>query len=126
MASKRKKRTFDGMGYREVQRSNSTRRSRLSKAQQKWLKANHYKNVGWDKVIALYQKINDLIANDTEDGDTLESLFLKAERIGSKYQTAEEQETFQKELSQVTEAVAETIDQQFPAAETEYIDFSKR
>lgn len=124
MASKRKKRTFDGMGYREVQRSNSTRRRRLSKAQQRWLKAHHYKNVGWDNVIALYQKINDLIANDTEDGETLESLFLKAERIGNKYQTTEEREAFQKELSQVTAAVAETIEQQFPIAEAEYIDFS--
>ena len=126
MASKRKKRTFDGMSYREVQRSNSMRRGRLSKTQQKWLKANHYKNVGWDNVISLYQKINDLIANDAEDGETLESLFLKAERIGNKYQTTEERENFQQQLSQVTEAVAETIDQQFPTAETEYIDFSQR
>ncbi|WP_287280564.1 hypothetical protein [Okeania sp. SIO2G5] len=124
MASKRKKRTFDGMGYREVQRSNSTRRGRLSKTQRQWLNSNHYKNVGWDSVIALYQKINDLIANNTEDGETLESLFLKAERIGNKYQTQEEQKTFQRQLSQVTEAVAETIEQQFPSAETEYIDFS--
>ena len=114
------------MGYREVQRSNSTRRKRLSKVHQKWLKANHYKNVGWDNVIALYQKINDLIANDTENGDTLESLFIKAERIGNKYQTVEERDAFQKQLSQITEAVAETIEKQFPAADTEYVDFSKR
>lgn len=126
MASKRKKRTFDSMSYREVQHSNSTRRGRLSKTNQKWLKANHYKNIGWDNVIALYQKINDLIANDTEEGDTLETLLLKADQIGNKYQTADERNTFEKELAKVVEDISNIIDQQFPDSEMEYIDFSQK
>lgn len=54
------KRTFKEMSYREVQRTNSENRSKLKKESQQWLKDNGYKNLGWDKVIDLYQKIEEL------------------------------------------------------------------
>ncbi|MBE9070929.1 hypothetical protein IQ260_30285, partial [Leptolyngbya cf. ectocarpi LEGE 11479] len=46
MKSKKKRLLFSGMGYREVQRSNSSRRKRLSKKEKAWLKEQGYKNVG--------------------------------------------------------------------------------
>jgi hypothetical protein len=124
MASrKRQRRTFSGMSYREVQRSNSTRRSQLPKEKQTWLKKNGYKNVGWDNVIRLYQKINDLLAQPDEDESTLEDLFLQADRIGQKYQTLEEIETFKNQLAAEVSEISDKIDQQFPEATVEMIDF---
>ena len=125
MASKKsKKRLFSGMGYRDVQRSNSTRRRQLPKAEQNWLKENGYRNVGWDNVIQLYQKINELLSVSDADDPTLEDLFLKAESIGNKYQTVEEREAFNEALRTEAEAIAQKIDQQFPDDEVEFIDFS--
>ncbi|MEM9215594.1 MAG: hypothetical protein AAGD25_14780 [Cyanobacteria bacterium P01_F01_bin.150] len=123
-SKKQKKRLFDGMGYREVQRSNSVRRKRLSKQKQNLLKQNGYNNIGWDNVINLYQRINEILADDTDDGDTLEDLFLKADRIGSKYQTVDEIKTFQSKMAQEVEAISDKIDTQFPEPDVEYIDFS--
>jgi hypothetical protein len=120
-----KKRLFGGMGYRDVQRSNSNRRRKLPKAEQKWLKENGYRNVGWDNVIQLYQKINELLSTPDADDPTLEDLFLKAESIGNKYQTAEEREAFNEALRTEAEAIAQKIDQQFPDDGVEFIDFSK-
>ena len=126
MASKKgKKRLFSGMGYRDVQRSNANRRSKLPRAEQKWLKENGYRNVGWDHVIRLYQKINDLLSSADADDPTLEELFLKAESIGNKYQTTEEREAFNQALGIEVEAISEKIDQQFPDNEVEFIDFSQ-
>ena len=65
------------------------------------------------------------MANDTEEGDTLETLLLKADQIGNKYQTVEERNTFEKEWAKVVEEVSIIIDQQFPESEMEYIDFSQ-
>lgn len=124
MASKsKKKRLFSGMGYREVQRSNSQRKKHLSKADQTWLKENNYKNTGWDNVILLYQKINDLLAQSQDDDLSLEDLFLAADRIGNKYQTAEEVESFQQALSTTVESIAQQVDEQFPDDEAEAIDY---
>ncbi len=124
MASKTsQRRTFSGMSYREVQQSNSTRRSQLPKEKQAWLKKNGYKNVGWDNVIRLYQKINDLLARPDEDESTLEELFLQADRIGQKYQTPEEIETFKKQLEAEVSEISDKIDQQFPDTTVEMIDF---
>ncbi|NEP63848.1 MAG: hypothetical protein F6K31_44315 [Symploca sp. SIO2G7] len=127
MASrKRQSRTFSGMSYREVQRSNLTRRSRLPKTDQIWLKANGYKNVGWDNVTRLYQKINELLAQpDADDEPTLEQLFLEADRIGQKYQTPEEIEAFNQQMNTEVSAISDLIDQQFPETEVEVIDYSQ-
>jgi len=121
--TKNKKRLFSGLGYRDVQKSNSIRRGRLSKDKQKWLKDHHYKNVGWDNVIALYQKINEFIADNHDNGETLEELFLAADRIGNKYQAPDEIASFQKQLSQEVERVSEKVDKQFPEVEFEFVDF---
>jgi hypothetical protein len=126
MASrKRQRRAFSGMSYRDVQRSNSTRKRQLPKAEQQWLKENGYKNVGWDNVTRLYQKINELLADSTEDDLSLEDLFLKADRIGQKYQTPEEIEHFRQQLATEVNAISEKIDQQFPEEEIEVADFSQ-
>ena len=119
-------RKFSGMSYREVQRSNSIRRSKLPKIEQVLLKENSYKNVGWDNVICLYQKINELVAQpDGDDEPTLEDLFLKANRIGQKYQTLEEIEAFNQEMAAEVSEISDLIDQQFPETEVEVIDYSK-
>jgi hypothetical protein len=120
--AKRQKQTMNGMSYREVQGANTLNRTKLSKEDQQWLKANQYKNVGWDSVIRLYQKIEELL-NPLVDL-TLEDLFLEADRIGSKYQTAEEIQEFNQQLAQVVSEVSETIDRQFPDTEVEVVDFS--
>jgi hypothetical protein len=118
--------TFSGMGYREVQRSNSIRRSKLPNTDKIWLKENGYKNVAWDNVIRLYQKINELLAEpDADDEPTLEELFLEADRIGQKYQTREEIEAFNQQMAAEVSAISDLIDQQFPDTEVEVIDYSQ-
>jgi hypothetical protein len=126
MKPKQGKRLFGGMSYRDVQRSNSDRKSKLPKQQQNWLKQNGYRNVGWDNIIQLYQKINELLSEPDSDEPTLEDLFLKADQIGNKYQTPEEIEAFQQQLSKEVEAIADTIDRQFPDTEVEFIDYGKQ
>jgi hypothetical protein len=121
--AKRQKQTLNGMSYREVQSSNTLNRAKLSKEDQRWLKENQYKNVGWDAVIKLHQKIEELL-NPLVDL-TLEDLFLEADRIGSKYQTAEEIQEFNQQFAEEVSKVSETIDRQFPDTEIEVIDFSR-
>lgn len=122
-SNSKKKRLFSGMGYREVQRSNSQRKKHLSKADQTWLKENNYKNTGWDNVIRLYQKINDFLDQSQDDDLSLEDLFLAADRIGNKYQTPEEIQSFQQALSATVESIAKQVDQQFPDDEIEVVDY---
>ena len=122
---KNKKRLLSGMSYREVQQSNSSRKSKLPKTKQRWLKENGYRNVGWDNVIKLYQKINDLLASSDADDPSLEELFLKADQIGNKYQTPEEIEAFNQALRAEVEAISDTIDKQFPD-EFEFVDYSQK
>ncbi|NER46263.1 MAG: hypothetical protein F6J92_06135 [Symploca sp. SIO1A3] len=127
MASrKHQSRTFSGMSYREVQRSNSTRRSRLPPTDKIWLKTNGYYNVGWDNVTRLYQKINELLAQpDGDDEFTLEQLFLEADRIGQKYQNPEEIAAFNQQMNAEVSAISDLVDQQFPETEVEVIDYSQ-
>lgn len=122
---KKSPRKFDGMGYRQLQRLNSDRRQKLPAGDRTFLKKNGYINVGWGQVIRLHFKINELLAI-SEETDSLEDLFLQADRIGNKYQTPEEIDAFQTQLNQKTEEIADLVDQQFPVSdETEYIDFSQ-
>ena len=114
------------MSYREVQISNANRRSKLPKKQQDWLKENGYRNCGWDAVIKLYQKINDLLDQGDEDSPTLEDLFLQAERIGNKYQPQSERDDFNQQLMAEAQAIAEMVDQQFPDTDIEIVDFGER
>lgn len=122
---KTKKRVFSGMSYRDVQRSNSDRRGKLPKKDQNWLKEKGYRNVGWDNVIKLYQKINELLIQPTSEEDTLEELFLQADRIGNKYQTPEEIAAFNQQLLTEVNEISDEIDRQFPNSEMEFIDYSQ-
>lgn len=123
---KTKKRLFSGMGYRQVQRDNAGRRGQLSKANCALLKAQGYKNVGWENVTSLYQKLNGLCLQPDPNEDTLEDLFLKADRIGSKYQTRAEIEAFDQKLAVEVNEIADIADRQFPESETEFIDYSRQ
>jgi hypothetical protein len=125
MANKKSNaRKFNGLSYREVQSINSSNRAKLKKEDQKWLRENGYKNVGWDNIISLYEKIKDFLDRDKLDELTLEDLFLEADRIGNKYQTSQEIEEFNQKLSQEIGEISVEIDNQFPDTEIEFIDFS--
>ncbi|MEL6334354.1 MAG: hypothetical protein AAFQ76_17400, partial [Cyanobacteria bacterium J06626_26] len=93
--------------------------------EQIWLKAQGYKNVSWDNVIKLYQKINALLLQPDSNEESLEELFLKADRIGNKYQTPAEIREFNQKLSVAVNDVADEIDRQFPETEMEIVDYSK-
>ena len=122
---KGKKRNFRGMSYRVVQLANSNNRSKLHQKDQIWLKENFYKNVGWDNVVNLYQKIEELIDSYKAEDLTLEELFIEADRIGNKYLTNQEINDYNQSLSKEVNEVAEEIDRQFPETEIEFIDFSQ-
>ncbi|MBD2460090.1 hypothetical protein H6G89_03435 [Oscillatoria sp. FACHB-1407] len=123
---KSKKRNFNGMSYHEVQRANSNRRDKLQKEDQKWLKANHFKNVGWVHVISLYVKIDEFLEQYHLEETSLDELFLEADRIGNKYQTDEEIETFNQQLAKEVSEIEAEIDRQFPDTEIEVVDFSRQ
>lgn len=126
MASKKsQKRNFQGMSYSEVQRTNSQNRIKLNNQDKTWLKSNQYKNVGWQNVINLYQKIEELLDKSQFADMSLEELFLEADRIGDKYQTPQEKDEFNQQLSQKVAEIAELIDKQFPDNEIEVIDYSQ-
>ncbi|MCY7333057.1 MAG: hypothetical protein LH649_10465 [Pseudanabaena sp. CAN_BIN31] len=115
------------MSYREVQLANSKNRVLLTKPDQQWLKKSGYKNVGWDKVILLYQKIEELIQEQDYLNDlSLGELFLEADRIGNKYLTPEEIADNNQKLAEVNNRINEQIDQAFPDTEDEVIDFGNK
>ncbi len=118
-----KQRRFNKMSYREVQRNNSKKLTKLHKEDRKWLKQNGYKNVGWEHVINLYHKIEEFLDKYKFEDLTLEELFLEADRIGDKYLTSQEREEFNCRLSKEVNEIADAIDRHFPETEIEFIDF---
>ncbi|MEH2224826.1 hypothetical protein [Nostoc sp.] len=122
---KGKKMNFRGMSYRAVQLANSKNRSKLHKKNQIWLKENFYKNIGWDNVVTLYQKIEEFRDNYQLEKLTVEELFIEADRIGNRYLTNQEINEYNQRLSKEVNEVAEEIDKQFPETEMEFIDFSQ-
>ncbi|TVP65560.1 MAG: hypothetical protein EA342_14245 [Leptolyngbya sp. LCM1.Bin17] len=68
--------------------------------------------------------MNDILASPDPDDPSLEELFLKADRIGRKYQTPEEIEAFEQALKTEVEAISAQVDQQFPEQEVEMMDYS--
>lgn len=113
------------MSYHEVQRANSTNKTNLHKEDQKWLKDNSYKNVGWDNIIKLFKKIEDFLDKYRLEDLSLEELFLEADRIGNKYLTKQEMEEYNQQLSKEVGEISEIVDKQFPDTEVEIIDFSQ-
>ncbi len=109
--------------YKQLQAHNKETRSHLKPDDRKWLKTNGYKNLGWDNAIALYEKITDFQSQYDLEDDSLEDLFLQADRIGNKYQTPEEIAAFQAELATEVNAIADLIEEQFPDHEPEIIDY---
>lgn len=127
MANKKNKKIkFNGMSYREIQSINSEKRNNLKKEDQKWLIDKGYRNVGWDNIINLYQKIEEFLDKYPLKDLTLEELFIEADRIGNKYLTSQEIEEFNHKLSKEVNDIAEEIDKQFPNTEIEVIDFSNK
>ncbi|MEH1968171.1 hypothetical protein [Nostoc sp.] len=120
-----KKNNFRGMSYRVVQLANSKNRIKLHKKDQVWLKEKCFKNIGWDNVINLYQKIEEFIDSYQFEELTLEELFIEADRIGNRYLTSQEIKNYNQSLSKEVNEVAEEIDKQFPETEIEFIDFSQ-
>lgn len=126
MATQKKvAKTFDGLRYRELQALNATRRRQLAPEDQRWLKQNGYRNVGWEAVISLHQKISDLLDRAKLEDLSLEELFLEADRIGNKYLTPEEIQDFNQQLAQEVAEIGDLIDQQFPDTEVEAIDYGQ-
>jgi len=124
---KSSKKIFQSMSYREVQLANSKNRNELSKADQQWLKNSGYKNVGWDKVITLYKKIEELLRERDNLNDlSLGDLFLEADRIGNKYLTKEEITENNQKLAKASSMINDQIDRSFPDQEDEIIDFSDK
>jgi hypothetical protein len=121
-----KKIKFNGMSYREVQTLNSEKRGNLKKEDQKWLRDNGYRNIGWDNIINLHHKIEEFLDKYPLKDLTLEELFLEADRIGNKYLTPQEIEEFNHKLSKEVNDIAEEIDRHFPNTEIEVIDFSNK
>jgi hypothetical protein len=124
-AKRSKARTHQGLTYRSLQQKNSTNRVKLSLDQQKWLKQNGYRNVGWEACIQLDAKIVNLLEQNELEDFSLEELFLEADRIGGKYQTNAEVEQFQQNMAKEANAIGDLIEQQFPQTELEVIDFSQ-
>ncbi len=122
---KSQSRQYKTFSYKALQKKNSVDRDKFPREKRKWLKENGYSNVGWENVIRLYEKIADLLEQIDLEDSSLEDLFLEADRIGNKYQTPEEVETFQQAMAQEAEAISDTIDRQFPQTEVEMIDFSQ-
>jgi hypothetical protein len=122
----RQARTVEGLGYRGMQQANAARRDRLSKADRAELKRQGFRNVGWDNVIRLSQRLDELLNKlgvDDSDLPSLDSLFLEADRIGNAYQSAEEIAAFNQALAEASSAVDEAIEAHFPDNEVEIVHF---
>ena len=122
-SSKSSKNTHAGFGYRGLQKENSKLREKLATKDRQWLKTNNYRNTGWINIIALFDKINDLLEVDELADLSLEELFLEVDRIGNKYQEPEEIQAFDRAMAVEAEAISEIIDRIFPDTEPESIDF---
>jgi hypothetical protein len=122
MASKKE---FNGMGYRQVQRSNSDNKAKMQSERIQLLKNSGYKNVGWEKVTQLYLKIQEMSISPYLKNWSLDELFLEADRIGRKYQSVDEITTFDKQFTILSQEIDDEIDRCFPDTEVETIDFSR-
>jgi predicted Rossmann fold nucleotide-binding protein DprA/Smf involved in DNA uptake len=121
---KNKTRTFKRMGYRQVQRKNSRNRKLLIKEQQKWLKDKGYKNVGWNDVINLYNKLQEIQQEENIKSLSLEELFIEADRIGNKYLDSKEINQRNLAIAKELNQIADLVDEQFPDNTVEVIDYA--
>jgi hypothetical protein len=117
-------RFYNGMKYRQLQSYNTQKRQSLSKEKKQWLKSNNYRNIGWEKIIKLYEKITEFLLKDSLQDMSLEDIFLEADRIGNKYQNPEEIYKVNQQLSQINQEISDEIDKQFPDDEVVFLNFS--
>ncbi|OKH18442.1 hypothetical protein [[Limnothrix rosea] IAM M-220] len=120
----RKKKLYQNKSYRDLQVENKINRNALSKKQQHQLKTEGYRNIGWAKVIQLYEKLKQINLLKSVEDVTLEELFIDADRIGNKYQTKKEIQDFQERLNQVNQEIADSVDKLFPDDDVEIFDFT--
>ena len=116
-------RTYQQLSYRQLQAHNKQTRSQLRREDQQALKINGFKNVGWTAAIELYEKIAAYLTQYKLAEDSLDELFLEADRIGNQYQSSEEIAAFQAALATEVEAIANLVDEQFPDDQPEVIDY---
>lgn len=117
------KNSYAGLTYRELQKDNSIMRQQLKSADRLWLKSNNFRNVGWTNVVALFEKLKQLIIVDKLAKNSIEELFSEIDRIGSKYQESAEVHAFETAMAQEAESISAIIDRQFPDLEPVAIDF---
>lgn len=122
----------DGLRYRDVQQANGLRRDRLTKADRRDLKDQGFRNVGWNNILRLRQRLDELLGPDRDEANpdlpdpdlpSLDALFLEADRLGNAYQSAEEIAAFNRALAEAANGVDEAIDAQFPDTEVEIVHF---
>ena len=121
---KGKARTFKRMSYRQIQRKNSRNRKLLIQEKQQWLKDNGYRNLGWQNVINLYNKIQEFQQAENIKSLSLEELFLEADRIGNKYYQPQEIQQRNLKIAKELNEIADIIEARFPDRLTEVIDYS--
>lgn len=120
-----KVRTFQGMGYRQVQRKNTRNKKLLVKEQQQWLKKNDYRNVGWQNVIDLFNKIQEIQQTENIKKLTLEELFIEADLIGNKYLDSKEINQHNLKIARELNEIADIIDSWSVDNTVEIIDYSQ-
>ncbi len=123
MSKTKSKKLYKGMSYRRIQRWNKEHRLLLEKKHQVWLKQNNYQNIGWNRVIGLYEKILDFKRETEIHEMSLEELFLESDRIGEKYQTSQEKKDFQEKFQNILESIGIAAEKLFPDNEVEFVDF---
>ena len=117
-------RFYNGMKYRQLQSYNTQKRQSLTEEKKQWLKSNDYRNIGWEKIIKLYEKITEFLLKDSLQDMSLEDIFLEADRIGNKYQNSEEIHKLNQQLSQINQEISDEIDKHFPDDEIVFLNFS--
>ena len=81
------KRLLEGLNYRQVQKRNSDTFNSLNKKQQKNIRKQGYRNIGWDNVIKSWNLLNSL--NNQEPLDFVNFAIEKAEK---EYKKAKQKE----------------------------------
>ena len=122
--NKNKLRTFEGMKYRQVQRKNSRNKKLLLQEQQQWLKENGYRNLGWNHVVDLFKKIQEIQQEENIKSLSLEELFLEADRLGNKYLDSNEINERNLAIAKEVNQIADLFNEQFPDNTVEVIDYA--
>jgi hypothetical protein len=115
---------FQGLGYRQLQRVNSTQKQQLQAEELITLKNEGHKNTGWESIICLQRRIQELLTSVYRAGWDLDQLFLEADRIGQKYQSPTEIAVYEEKITLLSVEIDDVIDEQFPDTEVEIISFS--